>query len=232
MLNNLLAAYLLLILPIQSLWVSLRPAADKPPRSPMRRYWSMSREMLLMLGVLAVGWWQAGYSARELGFDKPLSDAGLWGLCFAALLFTGLNIASLIMERRFTPEKRLAAEQQLLASSSPWPRNRSEAVAFVASTVLVTAGWEILYRGFVLLLLAPHTGLPAAVTISAIAYGVAHGYESPKQLVGSIISAFIFTTAYALTGSLWWLMVIHAGFPLGMVPAALRAYRRHPPKNR
>lgn len=86
----------------------------------------------------------------------------------------------------------------------------------------MTAGWEILYRGFILLL-TPNTGLPIAITISALAYGIAHGYRSPKQLIASIVSAFAFTIAYALTHSLWWLIVIHAGLPLSAVPAALRA---------
>jgi hypothetical protein len=57
----------------------------------------------------------------------------------------------------------------------------------------------ILYRGFVLLL---------------------------TQLIASILSAFVFTVAYALTQSLWWLMVIHAGLPLTAVAAVLRQGRR------
>lgn len=225
MLNSLLAGYLLLVLPAQNMWRSLRPRPDKPPRSLMRRYWSMSWKALLMLAVLAVGSWQVGYSPRELGFDIPLSNAGAWGMGFAVLLFAGLFIVHGIMQRRYTPEKRLEAERKLLASSFPWPRTSAEATAFIFSMAIMTAGWEILYRGFVLLLLTPHTGLPAAIVISAIAYGAAHGYDSPKQLIGSIISAFVFTTAYALTNSLWWLIVIHAGLPLGTVPLALRAYR-------
>lgn len=226
MLIKLLAVYLLLVVPARNVWHSLRPASGKPVPSRLRRYWSMSWEVVLLLGVLAVGCWQAGYSARDLGFDLPLSAAGVWGLVFAGLLFVGLNIASSIMERRFSPEKRQEADRKLLDSPFPWPRTRAEIVAFVASITVMTAGWDILYRGFLLLLLVPHTGLPVAIIICAVAYGLAHGYRSPKQLIGAILSAFIFTIAYALTNSLWWLIVIHAGIPLGTVPAVLRAYRR------
>jgi membrane protease YdiL (CAAX protease family) len=226
MLNYLLAIYLLLVLPAQSLWGSLRNESDKPPRSSMRRYWSMSWQVLVMLGVLLAGSWQAGYTANDLGLDIPLSNAGVWGLGFAILLFAGLAIASRVMERRYTPEKMLDYERKLLDSPFPWPRTRAEIAAFIASMTVMTAGWEILYRGFILLLLTPYTGLPAAIAISAFAYGVAHGYKSPTQLIGSVISAFIFTGAYVLTHSLWWLIVIHAGFPLGMLPSVLRAYRR------
>lgn len=226
MLNSLLAAYLLLVLPAQNMWRSVRPKEQRPPRTLMRRYWAMGWKTLVMLAVLAVGSRQAGYSARDLGLDMPLSDAGAWGMGIAAVLFAGLWIANSIMARRYTPEKRLEVERKLLVSSFPWPRTGAEALAFIVSTSLMTAGWELLYRGFVLLVLAPHTGMPAAVAISAIAYGLAHGYETPAQLIGSVVSAFVFTTAYALTGSLWWLIVIHAGLPLGTVPLALRAHRR------
>ena len=230
MLNILLATYLLIIAPSLSMWRSLNPKSDKPPRALMLRYWSMSWQVAVMLGVLLAGSWQAGYTARDLGFDVPLSNAGAWGLGFSVLLFSGLFVAGSIIERRYTAETLAEHERKLLDSPLPWPRTGIETVAFVASMTLMTAGWEILYRGFILLFLTPSVGLPIAVIVSALAYGIGHGYQSPKQLMGSIASAFIFTIAYASTNSLWWLIVIHAGFPLGTVPAALRAYRRHRPE--
>lgn len=227
MLNYLLAAYLLLVAPALNLWRSLRPKSDKTPRTPMRRYWSMSWPVIIMLGVLWSGARQAGYTARDIGFDAPLSSAGAWGLGFAVLLLGGLAVASSVMERRYTPERRAEHERKLLDTDFPWPRTGGEALVFALGSLIMTAGWEILYRGFILLLLTPGTGLPLAITASALAYGIAHGYKSPKQLIASIVSAFVFTIAYALTHSLWWLIVIHAGLPLGAVPAVLRAYRRN-----
>lgn len=226
MLNILLAAYLLIVSPGLALWRSLRPKDDKPPRAPMRRYWSMTWKILVMLGVLWAGSWQAGYTRADLGFDLPLSKAGAWGLGFAALLFAGLWLANTIMAGRMTPELRAEHERKMLEAPFPWPRNGIETVGFVVSMSLMTGAWEILYRGFVLLLLAPVTGMPVAIVISALAYGLAHGYQNPKQLIGSIVAALVFTIAYALTHSLWWLIVIHAGWLLMMLPAALRAQRR------
>lgn len=226
MLNYLLAAYLLLAAPALNMWRSLRPKSNKGSRTPFLRYWSMSWQVMVMLAIFWLGSWQAGYSAREVGFDIPLSSAGAWGLGFAVLLLGGLALAGNVIERRYTPERRAENERKLLDADFPWPRTGGEALAFALSMSFMTAGWEILYRGFILLLLTPSTGLPIAIAISALAYGVAHGYKSPKQLTASIISAFVFTIAYAWTHSLWWLIVIHAGLPLSAVPAALRAYRR------
>ncbi|MBV6319841.1 CPBP family intramembrane glutamic endopeptidase [Duganella violaceipulchra] len=227
MLNILLATYLLIIGPSLNMWRSLYPKKDKPPRAQMLRYWSMSWPVLVMLGVLLIGSWQAGYTVRDIGFDMPLSNAGAWGLGFSALLLGGLFVAGSIIEHRYTAETRAKNERKLLDSPFPWPHTAAETAAFVVSMTLMTAGWEVLYRGFILLFLTSCVGLPIAVTVSAFAYGIGHGYQSAKQLTASIASAFVFTIAYASTNSLWWLIVIHAGLPLSVVPAALRAYRRN-----
>lgn len=226
MINILLATYLLVFSPASNLYRSLRSKSDKPPRAVMLRYWSMSWQALILLAVLWAGSCHADYTLQDIGFDLPLSKAGIWGLCFAVLLLGILWAVGNIIEYRKTPKVRAENEAKLLDSSFPWPRNGRETLAFVISTSLMTAAWEILYRGFVLLLLTPSVGMPLAIAISSFAYGLAHGYTNPKQLIASIISAFVFTSAYAMTQSLWWLMVIHAGLPLTVIPAVLRAQNR------
>ena len=228
MLNHLLAAYLLIIFPAWNLWRSVRPASDKPPRSLMRRYWTMSCHSLVLLGLLWAGASQAGYTSGQLGFDMPLSSAGAWGLGCAVLLLAGLWAIGSVIERRKTPQARAEDERRMLASSSIWPRNLAEAFAFAVSMLIVTGGWEVLYRGFLLLVLTPVTGLPLAITASALAYGIGHGYKNPKQLAGSIVSAFLFTIAFAWTQSLWWLILLHVFIPLSTIPAVMRAQRRQP----
>jgi len=228
MLNHLLAAYLLVIFPAWNLWRSLRPKRSKPPRSLLRQYWTMSWHSLALLGVLWAGASQAGYTLNQLGFDMPLSSAGAWGLGCAVLLLCGLWAIGSMIERRKTPQARAEDERKMLASSPIWPRNLAEAFAFAASMLIVTGGWEVLYRGFLLLVLTPVIGLPLSIAASALAYGIGHGYVNPKQLAGSIISAFFFTIAYAWTQSLWWLILIHVFIPLSTIPAVMRAQRRQP----
>lgn len=226
MLTTLLALYLIFIGPGLNLWRSLQPRAERPARTLMRRYWLMSRDVLVMLAVLVVAMAQDGHAPRALGFDLPLSPAGAWGLLFAAVLMAALYGIGLVMEARQTPQARAESERKLLAASLPWPTTMTETLAFVASTSLMTAAWEVLYRGFLLLVLAPHTGLTLAIVIAALAYGIGHGYKSPGQFIGSIVSAFAFTLAYAFTHSLWWLIAIHVAVPLSMLPGVVKARRR------
>jgi uncharacterized protein len=226
MLNILLAGYLLAVAPAISLWRSQHQRGNKRAASLASRYWSMSWKVLVLLTLLWLGAREAGYTATQLGFDIPLSRAGAWGLVFVPLLLGGIVLAGAISERSHTPHDRLDLERRALESPFPWPRTRMEMLGFALTMTLMGAAWEILYRGFLLLLLTPHIGLPMAIVASALAYGLAHGYENPRQLLGSIVIAFLFTLAYALTHSLWWLIAIHAGLPLSALPAALRARRR------
>jgi membrane protease YdiL (CAAX protease family) len=77
---------------------------------------------------------------------------------------------------------------------------------------------QLLYRGFLMLVLTP-----GAVILAALAYGAGHGYKSRGQFAGSIVSAFLFTIGYVLTGSLWWLMLLHMGLPLFGLISSSRA---------
>lgn len=226
MLNILLASYLLAVAPATSQWRSWRGRGTKPAASLASRYWSMSWKVLVLLALLWLGARDAGYTAAQLGFDIPVSRAGTWGLVFVPVLLAGIALAGILSERGNTPESRVDLERRALASPFPWPRTRMEVLGFALSITLMCAAWEILYRGFLLLLLTPHIGLPMAIVASALAYGLAHGYENPQQLLGSIVAALIFTLAYALTHSLWWLIALHAGLPLSALPAAMRALRR------
>ena len=220
------ASYLLFVLPFLSLRRSLKPAPTV--RAPLlRRDWRQGRHAALLLAVLAGVEWHAGRSLGDLGLGVPLSSSGRSGLIAAACLIVGLHVAGMAWERFMTPAAREAQRRKLADASLPWPDTTAESVAFVLSTSLMCAGWEVLYRGFLLLVLAPHVGLPLAVAAAALAYGVAHGYKSRGQLIGSIVSAFVFTIAYAWTHSLWWLMAIHVAMPLSALASVRKARRAY-----
>ena len=195
MLNNFIAAYLLIVLPTLQMWRCLRKKRDVRPTALMRRYCVRSCEVLILLALLWIGCVDVGYTARQIGFDFPLSSAGAWGLGFAVLLVGGLLAADKLLVRHQTPLERAHSQRELLDSPIPWPHAGREVLAFVLSAALITAAWEILYRGFLLLLLTPATGLPLAILASSLAYGVAHGYQDLKKLIVSIVSALAFTIA-------------------------------------
>jgi membrane protease YdiL (CAAX protease family) len=205
-----LAFYLVFVLPIRHVWNDFRPS-DKPKRPPMQRYLSSIRDIgLLLLALLFICIWN-GYSAADIGLALPASGAPLWCLIAAAVAMAALLIGSCIHTDRMPPEKR----QELLTKSRDGgiPTNAAEMRLFAVLVVFIGAGWELLYRGFLLLALTPYIGTWGAVAVSGLAYGSAHGYKSPKQFGFSVLLALLFATAYTLSGSLWWLMVIHIVLP-------------------
>src|SRR5690625_359177 len=123
-------------------------------------------------------------------------------------MFVALTIAEIIKKRKRQGHNDVK-DAEKLQKNNLLPRTRRELTLFLGFTLLAGCGWELLYRGFLIWFLVPSIGTVGAVCIAAIAYGAAHGYKSRTQFLGSIVSAFAFTIAFVLTGSLWWLMLIH-----------------------
>lgn len=219
--DYLFAFYLLIVLPAYSLWKSRapKPAAS---RSTLQGYWRQARFVVVLLCVLGVVSWLSGHSPQELGLDFPLSEPGAWGLLAACCLLTALHLFGKRAERTTSDEDRSKHQAVLRELPIAMPGTGTETAAYLVTMVGMTTCWELLYRGYLLLVLVPLTGMPLAVTLAALSYGVAHGYTNIRQFLGSIIAAFAFTIAYALTGSLWWLIVLHAAAPVTMLFAVRR----------
>lgn len=220
MIELVLAAFLVLVLPARAMWKTLRGAPASPPNRSAR-YLRTSGLIAILLLVLGGAWWWSGRPWGVLGFDFPLSVRGETGLGISLLLISLMLAIAHISERRLSEEKR-AAQKAKLARNELLPRTAGELRGFLLLALLVGAGWEVLYRGFLLWFLSPLVGVVAAVCVAAAAYGAAHGYKSGGQFIGSIVSAFVFTSAFAVTHSLWWLMLVHTFFA---VYGGLTSYR-------
>jgi len=209
MIDLALAFYLIFVYPSAQLWRSLRQR-DAPKRPRGQRYLSSIRTIgLALLALLATCWW-SGHTARDLGLAIPASGSALWCLLIS---FIGLTALYFTSKAKVSPEK--AADMRARANASDMmPGTRSELKLFLLTTLFIGAGWELLYRGFLTLVLTPFIGVWGAVLVGGLAYGMAHGYKSPGQLTASIVSALLFGTGYVATGSLWWLIAIHIGLPL------------------
>lgn len=206
----LLALYLLLIMPVHAIWHSRQGPRDRPRMAIYRS--NIARLALLLLALAACALW-SGYTAQQMGLAWPPGTAGKWGLAAAVAGLAALHLGGALYERRMAPEKR-AKSDATLREQKAMPTTPRELAVFAVLAVLLGAGWELLYRGFLLLVLAPVTGVAGAVALSALAYGMGHGYNGWKPFIGSIVAAFAFTLAYVWTGSLWWLMLIHMALPL------------------
>lgn len=199
-----LAVWLVAVLPAYMGWKSLRP--KRPDRSRTGRYLATIGLVAISVAALAAIWIAQGRTGADLGLAIPPPLAGMIGLLIAALIIPIL----IVMMRAKTRIDRPPSE----AMNALLPETRSEAFLFVVFSVVAGFGWEVLYRGFLLWFLQPFVTVWGAVLIAAIAYGLAHGIADKRRIGPSLLSALVFTAAYALTHSLWWLIVIHIALPL------------------
>lgn len=213
-----IAAWILgLLLVVVLPWRALRNSnSGKPPRSLTRRYLGTIAEIAALLAGLGLIVYLHDVGPADLGLAWPSPPAGQVGLVIAAVLIIGFLGSVLFLN----PKRGSAREQDAM---SRLPQGRDETLAYLAFTPFAGFGWEILYRGFLLWWLMPLVGIVGAVAIASVAYGLAHGWNSRAEGLGSILSAFLFTIGYAVTGSLWWLIAVHSALPLIGLLAGRRA---------
>lgn len=138
----------------------------------------------------------------------------------AALLFAQTRVAL-----RATPEA-LAPTRAALASLE-WflPRTRAQWRAFVPLAVTAGICEEILFRGFVLAVLAGVLPLPLALAGQAVLFGAAHAYQGTAGAVRAGLTGAVLGGVVWLTGSLVAAIVLHAALDLsaGRIAYALLA---------
>lgn len=198
----LLTVLLVGLVPAYQVWLSLRRKPDRPDR--VRAYVRTMGMATTLLAALSWVWLGAGRSPEALGFALP--PAGEVGLALAALLLSGLLLYILLAKPSAKP-----APDHVVKLMPSTPR---ETAVFLLMTLVIGTAWEVLFRGYLLWSLGGWIGIWPAVVVAAAAYGAAHGYKNRNQFIGSLVSALAFTTGYALTHSLWWLILIHTALPL------------------
>lgn len=205
MLDHVLTILLLIIVPARALWRSRSNAVTFEPKTT--RYLTTIAMVAGLLCLLAVDWAFAGRTLGALGLAPLVTPPAIVGLCLLAVLLFALW--------RATGQK--SARMHTDAGGAEWalmPDTMTEKRLFLLFALAAGVGWEVLYRGFLLYYLEPRVGIPTAVVLAALAYGLAHGFKSMKQISASLVAAMAFTLAYAITGSLWWLILIHIWLPL------------------
>lgn len=205
LLDFILAFVLLVAIPARALWRSWTTRSNQA--SNTTRYRTTIGLVSGLLALLALDWLLAKRPTEALGLGVPANKPALVGLTITIMLLTTFGvILRLGSSATSVDAQHLRRELR--------PENPEEIRLFLLLALAVGFGWEVLYRGFLLFYLPSQIGLAAAVVASAVAYGAAHGFDGPKQFVGSIVAAFAFTLGYVLTQNLWWLMLLHAGLPL------------------
>jgi membrane protease YdiL (CAAX protease family) len=179
------------------------------------------------LFVLAVSLWGTANRAwTELGFRFELNDYAVTGA-----VLTAAGITFLVMQLRQVATASNAQIQRIKSAFGELallvPQNGSELAAF--NVLSLTAGIveETLWRGFLFWYLGHVMPLWLAALVSAIGFGIAHGYQGVANIPRVILVGAVFSGLYSLTGSLLMSIVLHAAVDLLQGRLAYEVLRRN-----
>jgi uncharacterized protein len=179
------------------------------PRARLQAYrrtvvgqWGLAVAALLL-------WMRAGRPWSELGVIPPGNGRMIASLAIVAV------IAALAAQQtraigRTTPERRAALRTKLANVEFLLPHSRREFRWFVALSITAGMCEELLYRGFLLWVLAAYVGTPLAALIGVLLFGALHLYQGRRGAIKAGAAGLVMTIIVLLTGWLIPAMVVHA----------------------
>lgn len=164
--------------------------------------------MLAVLGSVGLVLAALGPGLEAVGLGLSF-DAGDWLTTGAVAVgvATLAGVSHLVAERLGVEETRLLRE--LI------PRSPEEKRLFALLSLMAGLSEEVVYRGYLVVVLgAIFSGPWWAAAASSLAFAVLHAYQGPVGIVRSGLLGFLFAAAFILGGSLWPLIIVHAGVDL------------------
>ena len=196
------------VLPFGSILSGRRIGKQTAISLTSRYSWLIVRGVAISLLVIAV-WRMHDRPLAWLGLDLPIGPVGRVGLAVVGMLATAATIVVIRSHRAATPERirRLRAQAMEMKIL---PRTNAELTLFIGVAAMAGILEELLYRGFMIWFLTPSTGVIGAIAFSTIVFAVGHLYQGRRGLLRAGGIGLAFAIWYVVTGSLWWLMALHA----------------------
>lgn len=208
--RSLLAAFLILVVPISDIWTTRWLKRSTDPAKKLKAYVST---VVLLWAASAVVWASEGpgflYAVRPEDAVKSLSGNPIMYGAAVGLIVALLTQALLIRNK---PRLAAAAKKQMKKLEFFLPYTPRERAWF--ALVSVTAGIceETLYRGFLYHYFRDtwHWGLVLGVVASSVVFGLAHGYQGLTGILATGVIGGLMAVLYLGTGSLLVPMIFHA----------------------
>lgn len=153
------------------------------------------------------------WSALWLGSAVPWR-LGI-GFLVAAIIVGLLLFQARKVQKALARPKAVASLREQFSFADPLvPRTSGERRGFWLLSVTAGICEEIVFRGFLMWLIAAWTDLALAVIISSVLFGCMHIYLGAAQVPKTAIAGLLFALVVVASGSLWPAIVIHAAVDL------------------
>jgi membrane protease YdiL (CAAX protease family) len=207
------AAFLaVVIIPVEVLYFTPRFKAQLAAGVPDTRVRAYRRSLIgqWAFAVVAVLLWaRAGRAWTGLGLVPPLD----WRLALSVIVVAAIVVMTVRQHRaisRLTSERRERLRHRLETVADVLPHNELEYRWFVALSVTAGVCEELLFRGYLPRLLGAYVGLPAALLVVAIGFGLAHAYQGTRGMLKTGVAGLVLGGIVLATGWLGPAMICHA----------------------
>ena len=160
------------------------------------------------LVALAAAWIICSRPAASLGLVTP-GGLGFWGGTALLVLFTGFLVYSWRAATQASDAEKAKQRESFGSIERYLPQTKPELRSFVGVSITAGIVEEIVYRGFVIWYLGQFMPLWAAVFVSSVAFGLAHGYQGGGGVLRTGLVGLAFGIFYVVTGSIWLPIVAH-----------------------
>lgn len=226
--DQIFIALLFVVQPVYGYFENRRYEAMEKAGKPLDRIRFYRLTSLLewaFLIALAAAWIVYRRPWADLGFVIP-GGPGVWGGAAVLLLMTGLLLYSWHAATAASEKERAKQREGLGRLAKYLPRTAPELRSFFGVSVTAGIVEEIVYRGFVIWYLGHFMPLWAAVILSSIAFGLAHGYQGVTGVLRVSLIGLAFGTYYVVTGSIWLPILAHVLLDALQGAAVHEIYRR------
>lgn len=177
------------------------------------------------LYVLAL-WIMQGRSWSALWLGSVIPWRLAIGVSAAAIAVVFFVLQGRKVQKALARPKAVAAlRKQLEFANCLAPETGSERRGFWLLSLTAGICEEILFRGFLMWLIAAWTNLLVAVILSSLLFGCVHIYLGAAYVPKAAIVGLIFAFVVVASGSLWPAIVIHAAMDLSSGEIAFRVAR-------
>ena len=194
-------------------------------RNVVRRYCVTTAGAALISALVLFAWHASGRPFSALGLDAPIGIPGDVGFVLDAALVCYFAYG-LLFKKQSAEDN--AATQRRLDALHIVPQTRTEFLLWPIMVLVASPFEELLFRGFLIWFFANFAGLWGAVLLSSLLFGLGHAYQGWRGILRTALIGLAFGIAYALTQSLWWLMVAHVILNLYAGLLAAKLVRQSP----
>jgi membrane protease YdiL (CAAX protease family) len=211
------ALFAVVIIPVEVLYFTPRfnaQLAAGVPDTRLRAYRRSAIGQWVFAAVAVLLWARAGRAWTDLGLTPPLD----WRLALGVIIVAAVGVMTLRQQRaisRLTGERRAKLRQRLETVAGVLPHNELEYRWFVAVSVTAGVCEELLLRGYLTWLVGAYVGVPAALLLVAVGFGLAHAYQGIRGIVKTGAVGLVLGAIVLATGWLGPAMISHALVDLG-----------------